>query len=71
MRLRNKHKLDPVKVLPGDELRCTVHDRKGHFQTFVEKIGKAFTVDTIVTFDVDEPLFGLKDGVGAIFGTSE
>jgi hypothetical protein len=54
---------------PGDELVCTVTDGKT-VQEFREKIQRKLIVDTVVTFDVDEPIFGLVDGIGAIFGQS-
>jgi len=58
-----------VHLFPGDSLICTVKD--GATQTeqrFVEKIGRRIDVDTVVTFDVDEEVLGLTDGIGAIFG---
>jgi hypothetical protein len=51
-------------------LMCSVEDKKTHHK-FVEKIGREITVDTVVTFDVDEPVLGLSDGIGAIFGKAE
>ncbi len=70
MKERQRSKLaHTVCLLPGDKLRCTVHDRKsGLKQQFEEDIGRKVLVDTVVTFDVDEPILGLSDGIGAIFG---
>lgn len=70
MRERQRHKLpQPVHIEPGDVLVCSVDDRKAmKTYQFQEKIGRRLIVDTIVTFDVDEPVLGLVDGIGAIFG---
>ena len=68
---RQRHTLTtPVFLAPGDVLICTVQDKKT-FHKFTEKIGREITVDTVVTFDVDEPVLGLSDGIGAIFGKAE
>jgi hypothetical protein len=50
-----------------------VHDRKSKkTHQFDEKLGREVTVDTVVTFDLDEPALGLKaGGIGAVFGESE
>jgi hypothetical protein len=47
-----------------------VADRKAKkVYQFEEKIGRKITVDTVVTFDLDEPALGLKKGgIGAVFG---
>lgn len=71
MKLRKRHKLDkPVELCPGDKLICTVTER-GRAYMFTEFIGRKQIVDTIVTFDVEEPVLGLTSGIGAIFGESE
>jgi len=58
-----------VDVQPGDELHCTVTDRKtGKRHRFVDKIGRRLKIDTIVTFDAEPGDFGLKDGIGTVFG---
>lgn len=71
MRERQRHTLagGPVRIEPGDTLKCWVWDRKlSKYHVFEEKIGRKLTVDTVVTFDIDEPIFGLEAGIGAIFG---
>jgi len=70
MRERQRHALpNTVHILPGDILRCRVQDRKNKKEyTFQERIGRSIQVDTVVTFDVDEPVLGLVGGIGAIFG---
>ena len=71
MRERQRHTLagGPVRIEPGDTLKCWVWDRKlSKCHVFEEKIGRKLTVDTVVTFDIDEPILGLEDGIGAIFG---
>ncbi len=72
MRERQRHKLShTVHIEPGDRLTCTVDDKRAKkAYRFQEDIGRHLTVDTIVTFDVDEPMLGLVDGIGAIFGDS-
>lgn len=73
MKERQRNELPyPVCVQPGDTLICSVDDRKtGKTHKFREQIGRCIQVDTVVTFDVDEPMLGLVDGIGAIFGTSD
>lgn len=73
MRERQRHTLPTtVHLVPGDLLTCRVQDRKvKKVYEFAEKIGRDLTVDTVVTFDVDEPILGLSDGIGAIFGKAE
>lgn len=66
---RKRHDMRPVAVVPGDILICTVHDKKGT-QEFRENIGRSMQLDTIVTFDVKNE-FGLKDGIGAVFGKAK
>lgn len=71
---RQRNKLPcPVHLCPGDKLICRVSDRKTKkAHQFEEKIGREVTVDTVVTFDLDEPTLGLKaGGIGAIFGKAE
>lgn len=70
MRERQRNRLTaPVEIYPDDTLRCSVYDRKTkRHHEFSETIGRRMTVDTVVTFDVDEPVLGLVDGIGAIFG---
>jgi len=59
-----------VRVLPDDVLVCKVQDRENKLEyQFMEHIGKEMIVDTIVTFDIDGPILGLVNGIGAIFGT--
>lgn len=72
MRERQRNKLDcPVHIHPSDRLQCRVYDRKTKkTHVFTEVIGRKMVVDTIVTFDVDEPVLGLVDGIGAVFGRS-
>lgn len=71
MRERQRHKLPcPVHIEPGDVLICSVEDKKKKYK-FRETIGRRLTVDTIITFDVDEPMLGLGDGIGAIFGEAD
>ncbi len=73
MKERQRYTLpSPVHVEPGDRLVCTIDDRATKTQhQFQEKIGRRQIVDTIVTFDVDEPVLGLVSGIGAIFGLAE
>ncbi len=70
MKERQRHTLpNPVFLLPGDMLVCRVADRKTkQVHTLGEEIGRDQKVDTVVTFDVDEPVLGLSSGIGAIFG---
>ena len=70
MKERQRHSLGrTVRMLPGDQLFCRVQDRATQTQqTFTEEIGRRIDVDTVVTFDVDEEVLGLTDGIGAIFG---
>ena len=70
MKERQRHSLGrTIHMLPGDHLVCRVQDRATKTQqSFVEKIGRPIDVDTLVTFDVDEEMLGLTDGIGAIFG---
>jgi len=56
-------------VVPGDFLVCTIEDNRTKEKIrFTEKIGHTTTVDTVVTFDVDEGDLGLESGFGAVFG---
>lgn len=73
MRERQRYTLDtPVRIEPGDTLTCRVFDKKTKkVHIFREEIGRKLTVDTLVTFDVDEPVLGLSDGIGVIFGKAE
>ncbi len=69
---RQRHTL-PVTVhtRPGDQLRCTVQDRKTMRQySYREEIGRELVIDTIVTFDIPpgETVLGLTNGIGGIFG---
>lgn len=70
MKERHRHNLGrDVHLEPGDVLQVSIQDRETKTQdSFMEKIGRKITVDTIVTFDVDEPVFGLTEGIGAVFG---
>lgn len=72
---RQRNKLSyPVNLLPGDILVCEVQDSEtGEVHKFTEKIGRQMKVDTVVTFDVDadEPVLGIVDGIGAVFGTGQ
>ena len=61
---------NPIKLKPSDLLQCTVSDRETT-QVFSERIGREVTIDTVVTFDVVDPILGLSDGIGAIFGRAE
>lgn len=72
MKERKRHRLsNPVDLHPTDLLVCTLTDNEGNKKyRFVETCKRRIFVDTIVTFDVDEPLLGLVDGIGAIFGDS-
>jgi len=72
MRERQRHKLPhPVHIEPGDILVCRVQDRKrGKEYQYQENIGRKMIIDTVITFDVDKPMLGLVDGIGAIFGDS-
>ena len=68
MRERCRHKLPhPVSVFPGDKLICSVTE-KGQCYEFREDVGREMVIDTILTFDVDEEILGLENGIGAIFG---
>lgn len=69
MKERQRYSLPIVRVAPGDRFICTVHERDKTHQ-FVEKIGRSQRIDTVVTFDVTEPVLGLVSGIGAIFGES-
>jgi hypothetical protein len=73
MKERQRHNLNrTLCILPGDKLICSVDDRDTKkTYTFSEDIGRHLEVDTIVTFDVDEPVLGLVDGIGAIFGKAK
>lgn len=72
MRERKRYALPhTVYVNPGDILKCTVTEKNGEQHQFTEKIGRSLEVDTVVTFDVDEPILGLVDGIGAIFGKAQ
>ncbi len=73
MRERQRYTLDtPTRIEPGDLLICRVVDRKTKkVHEFHEEVGRKLVVDTVVTFDVDKPVLGLSDGVGAIFGKAE
>jgi hypothetical protein len=66
-RQRNNLAGGPVTLCTGDQLICRVTDKDGRTETFREDIGRSQIVDTVVTFDV-EGEFGLKDGIGAVFG---
>lgn len=70
MKERQRHSLGrDVHIEPDDILSVSIQDRETKTQdTYSEKIGRKMVVDTIVTFDVDEPVFGLTDGIGAIIG---
>lgn len=73
MKERNRYPLSggPIFVCPGDLLRVTVTEEEtGKKFFFEEDIGRTMTIDTVVTFDIEdgEILLGLTDGVGAIFG---
>jgi hypothetical protein len=69
MKESNRYKfVAPVHILPGDKLICTCKDKTGRVERFEENIGRTMEIDTIVTFDVGEPIFGLSEGIGAIFG---
>ena len=70
MKERQRNSLGyPVHLFPGDRLICRVQDGKTQEEiTFTEEIGRSVTIDTVVTFDVDEEVLGLTDGIGAIFG---
>jgi len=68
MKERNRYKLPhPVSVFPGDKFICSVTE-KGQCYEFREDVGRKMVIDTILTFDVDEELLGLEDGIGAVFG---
>lgn len=71
MKERQRNKFShPVHIHPGDTLTCEVTDEEtGEVHRFTEEIGRSIVVDTVVTFDVDEPVLGIVDGIGAIFGT--
>lgn len=58
---------EPVNVQAGDLLVCTIGQTG---ETIRECIGRTGRIDTIVTFDVDNE-FGLKSGIGAIFGAAQ
>lgn len=68
---RQRHKLSrDVHIMPGDMLICRIQDRKSNVEhKFTERIDRSIIVDTVITFDIDEPILGLVDGIGAIFGT--
>lgn len=70
MKVRQRNKLPkPIQCAPSDKLICKVYDTKAQkWYEFTEKIGRLIVIDTIVTFDLDEPTLGLSDGIGAIFG---
>ena len=63
-----KYKITPVDLWPGDIFKCTVRDKKyGGEQVVQEKFTKRCKIDTIITFKSNDT-FGLKTGIGAIFG---
>ena len=67
-RQRNELVRGPITLFPGDRLIATVKDElTGEEHTFEEEIGRTMVVDTVVTFDCKDE-FGLKDGIGAVFG---
>ncbi len=66
--VRNKYNLRASSCLPGDHFKVTVDDRKLGKQCFVEKITRHRTINTVITFDIEPGVLGLKDGLGAIFG---
>lgn len=70
MKERQRHDLGrEIHLEPGDLLQVSIQDHKTKTQdTLQERISRSLKVDTLVTFDVDEPVFGLSDGIGAIFG---
>jgi hypothetical protein len=62
-----------VTALPGDILHASIQDRKTKkvFEV-TEKIERTVEVDTIITFDLDQPALGLQaGGIGAVFGLEE
>jgi len=67
---RSRHKLNKViHVEPQDMIVCSVQDRDKLIQySYSETVKRSFDVDTIVTFDLDEPVFGVINGIGAVFG---
>jgi len=73
MRERQRNRLiQPVLLEPDDILRCRIYDREGGvIHEFTETADRNTMVDTVVTFDVDEPMLGLVDGIGAIFGREQ
>jgi hypothetical protein len=71
MKERQRNELpQPVHVQPNDWWICEIQDRKtGKVYAYAEKIARKMTIDTVVTFDLDEPALGLKaGGIGALFG---
>jgi len=60
----------PIYVLPDDTLRVAITGRDGRTEIHSEKIKRDMVIDTIVTFDVVGE-FGLKEGVGAVFGRTD
>jgi hypothetical protein len=69
MRERKRHDLgQDVHLDPDDTFSTSIHDGPKVKHRTSEKVGRKLVVNTIVTFDVDEPVLGLEDGIGAIFG---
>lgn len=61
----------PIHVIPDDILKVTVRDRQlGETFLFEEKIGREMAIDTVITLDIQDE-FGMKDGIGAIFGRAQ
>jgi len=69
VKIRQRHSLGrTVHCEPGDQLVCTVQDRKTKEEiTFRETVGRAVEINTVVTIDVSDEL-GLIDGFGGVFG---
>lgn len=75
MKERQREKLSrTLYVAPGDKLICTLTDKHtGEEHRFEEDINRVMTIDTVVTFELEdgEIVLGLSDGIGAIFGKAK
>lgn len=71
MKERQRHTLtSPVYLCPNDTLTVRILEDGKVIHKFNETCKRTIRVDTVVTFDIDEPILGLVDGIGAIFGDS-
>ena len=74
MKKRQRTAVAPIHMLAGDTLKVTWDGAgpEGEVLLHTEEVGRALTVDTVATFDV-EPADGLgfKDGIAVVLGEGE